>query len=147
MYTLNLVRQPLSRWLLELCYGPPPPSRLLSTEDTWTCVASLMATAAAEMQRAAYLAVHHLQAYTLGLMDEEGLQQVAVEAMTALRRARTRYAFEKQIDWAQIIRQLNQDLRSANAILPDHMQISPIAIPDPVAISQTLSRSTELDVQ
>lgn len=106
---------------------------------------------AAWRDRGIYLLKTHVgmavQAYTLGLMDEEGLQQVAVEAMTALRRARTRYAFEKQIDWAQIIRQLNQDLRSANAILPDHMQISPIAIPDPVAISQTLSRSTELDVQ
>ena len=63
------------------------------------------------------------------MIEEEGLQQVALEAVTALRRARARHAFEKKVDWARIIRQLNKDLRAANAILPEHLQISPIAIP------------------
>ena len=80
------------------------------------------------------------QAYTLGLIEEEGLQQVALEAVTGLRRARARHAFEN-VDWQRIIRQLNKDLRAANAILPDHLQISPIAIP---LASASVTRSTSV---
>ena len=80
------------------------------------------------------------QAYTLGFIEEEGLQQVALEAVTALRRARARHAFAK-VDWARIIRQLNKDLRAANAILPDQLQITPIAIP---SVSSSVTRSTSV---
>lgn len=84
-----------------------------------------------------------MQAFTLGFLEDEGLQQVALEAVTALRRARACHAFAK-VDWARIIRQLNKDLRAANAILPDHMRISPIAIPVASgSVSRTTSASSE----
>ena len=77
-----------------------------------------------------------MQAYTLGFMEEAGLQIVALEAVTALRQARARFAFEG-VDWGRTIRQLNRDLRAANAVLPEELQISLIAIP---AASSSVSR-------
>ncbi|KAK9804158.1 hypothetical protein WJX73_006372 [Symbiochloris irregularis] len=83
-----------------------------------------------------------VQAFTLGFMEEAGLHVVALEAVTALRRVRARFAFE-DVDWGRVIRQLNRDLRAANACLPDELQISLIAIPTTSAVTSRRTSTVE----
>lgn len=64
-----------------------------------------------------------LQASTLGLMDDIGLQRVVNSALADLRWARARYAHQVGIDWDRVVRQLNKDISAANDRLPDDKQV------------------------
>ena len=70
-----------------------------------------------------------LQAHTLGLVDDIGLQRVVTSALADLRWARARYAYQVGVDWDRVVRQLNKDIKAANDFLPDDKQvrIQPIA--------------------
>ena len=59
----------------------------------------------------------------MGLIDETGLQHVCMEAALDLRRARARYAIDN-VDWAKCVRQLNKDIKTANAFLSDELKAS-----------------------
>lgn len=65
-----------------------------------------------------------LQAHTLGLVDDIGLQRVVNSASNDLRWARARYASQGGIRWDRVIKQLNIDIRFANERLPDDKQAS-----------------------
>ena len=65
-----------------------------------------------------------MQAYTLGMIDDLGLQRVAASACNDLRWARVRHA-KQQVDWEVIVGQINADLRAANEVLPEARQVSP----------------------
>ena len=65
-----------------------------------------------------------VQAYTLGMIDELGLQRVAASACNDLRWARVRHA-KQQVDWEVIVGQINADLKAANEVLPEARQVSP----------------------
>ena len=67
-----------------------------------------------------------LQAYTMRLIDETGLQHVCMEAALDLRRARARYAIDN-VDWARCVKQLNKDIQTANAFLSDELMVSNIS--------------------
>jgi len=75
-----------------------------------------------------------LQAHTLGLVDDIGLQRVVDSACNDLRWARARYASQTGINWDRVIQQLNKDIIAANDFLPDdkqvntHMHICPTCI-------------------
>lgn len=64
-----------------------------------------------------------LQAYTMRLIDETGLQHVCMEAALDLRRARARYAIDN-VDWARCVKQLNKDIQAANAFLSNELMVS-----------------------
>lgn len=77
-----------------------------------------------------YVTPHSLlQAHTLGLVDDIGLQRVVTSALADLRWARARYAYQIGVDWDRVVRQLNKDIKAANDFLPDDKQvwIQPIA--------------------
>ncbi|DBA92139.1 hypothetical protein WJX77_008470 [Trebouxia sp. C0004] len=63
-----------------------------------------------------------VQAHTLGLVDDIGLQRVVVSACNDLRWARARYASQARINWDRVIQQLNKDIIAANDFLPDDKQ-------------------------
>ncbi len=65
-----------------------------------------------------------VQAYTLGMIDDLGLQRVAASACNDLRWARVRHA-KQQVDWEVIVGQINADLKAANEVLPEARQVSP----------------------
>ena len=65
-----------------------------------------------------------MQAFTMGLIDETGLQHVCMEAALDLRRARARYAIDN-VDWAKCVRQLNKDIKAANDFLSDELKVAP----------------------
>ena len=62
----------------------------------------------------------------MGLVDETGLQHVCMEAALDLRRARARYAIDN-VDWVKCVRQLNKDIKAANAFLSDELKVSTIS--------------------
>lgn len=64
-----------------------------------------------------------LQAHTLGLVDDIGLQRVVTSALADLRWARARYAYQVGVDWDRVVRQLNKDIKAANDFLPDDKQV------------------------
>ena len=64
-----------------------------------------------------------LQAHTLGLVDDIGLQRVVDSACNDLRWARARYASQTSINWDRVIQQLNKDIIAANDFLPDDKQV------------------------
>ena len=64
-----------------------------------------------------------LQAHTLGLVDDIGLQRVVSSACNDLRWARARYASQTGINWDRVIQQLNKDIIAANDFLPDDKQV------------------------
>lgn len=64
-----------------------------------------------------------LQAHTLGLVDDIGLQRVVMSALADLRWARARYAYQAGVDWDRVVRQLNRDIKAANDFLPDDKQV------------------------
>ena len=64
-----------------------------------------------------------MQAHTLGLVDDIGLQRVVTSALADLRWARSRYAYQVGVDWDRVVRQLNKDIRAANDFLPDDKQV------------------------
>lgn len=64
-----------------------------------------------------------LQAHTLGLVDDIGLQRVVTSALADLRWARARYAYQVGVDWDRVVRQLNRDIKAANDFLPDDKQV------------------------
>ncbi len=64
-----------------------------------------------------------LQAHTLGLVDDIGLQRVVDSACNDLRWARARYASQTGINWDRVIQQLNKDIIAANDFLPDDKQV------------------------
>ncbi|KAK9863341.1 hypothetical protein WJX84_006379 [Apatococcus fuscideae] len=82
---------------------------------------------AAWRDRKIYMHRSHLgmavQAHTLGLLDDVGLQAVALEAVTDLRQSYTRYGHAKA-DWARVLHQLRLDLAEANVRLPEELQLS-----------------------
>lgn len=49
---------------------------------------------------------------------------MCMEAATDLRRARARYAIDS-VDWAKCVRQLNKDIKAANAFLSDELKVGP----------------------
>lgn len=63
-----------------------------------------------------------VQAHTLGLVDDIGLQRVVGSACNDLRWARARYASQTGINWDRVIHQLNKDIIAANDFLPDDKQ-------------------------
>lgn len=65
-----------------------------------------------------------VQAHTLGLVDDIGLQRVVDSACNDLRWARARYASQTGIKWDRVIKQLNRDIIAANDFLPDDKQVS-----------------------
>ena len=64
-----------------------------------------------------------MQAHTLGLLDDIGLQAVALEAVTDLRQSCTRHGHSKA-NWGQVLHQLRLDLAEANVRLPEALQLS-----------------------
>lgn len=64
-----------------------------------------------------------IQAHTLGLMDDIGLERVVKSACNDLRWVRARYANQSDIDWDRVIKQLNKDISAANDFLPDDKQV------------------------
>ncbi|KAK9810420.1 hypothetical protein WJX72_010416 [[Myrmecia] bisecta] len=70
-----------------------------------------------------------VQARTLGFIDDVGLQRVVLDACNDLRWARARYGLQ-HIDWARVVRQLNQDILAANNYLEPDNRVSPIQLPE-----------------
>ena len=63
-------------------------------------------------------------------MDTLALQAVALEASNDLRRVSARHAHSAfEFDRDLVFSQLNSGIASANAVLPAHLQIQPLPVP------------------
>ena len=80
-----------------------------------------------------------LQAHTLGLVDDIGLQKVVNSACHDLRWARARYASQRDMDWDRVIGQLNKDIIAANDFLPDDRQVGIAATSFCLAVTRLAS--------